>query len=128
MLARPATLALATLALSQVAFVPPTFAPRARTRGARVTVVHKGDMFDLINSTDCIAWPSEEAKARGGQSGWGGWSPSDGDQGVAVARTGHCFQTVDVVFVRIGEHWVAIGASGVRFDSGSLADLPVITK
>lgn len=85
-------------------------------------------MFDLINSTDCIPWPSEEVKKLGGKSGWAGWQPHDGDRGVAIARSKHCFQDVNVVYVKIDGYYVAIGESGIEFTSGRLDDLPLLVK
>lgn len=123
------TIALALLAATQLAFVPPNFARKTRPRGgAQVTIVNSGDMYDLINSTDCIPWPTEEMKALGGQSGWKGWVPTNGDHGAAVARTKHCFLERTLVFVKIGDVYVAMGADGLRFDVGSLEDLPLLTK
>lgn len=123
------TIAVAALAATQLGFVPPNFARKARPRGgARVTIVNSGDMYDLINSTDCIPWPSDEVKALGGQSGWKGWTPTNGDQGTAIARTKHCFLDRTLVFVKIGEFYVPMGADGLRFDAGSVDDLPLLTK
>lgn len=112
----------------QLGFVPPNFARKARGRAARATIVNSGDMYDLINSTDCIPWPSEEAKALGGQSGWKDWRPTNGDQGTPVARAKHCFLERTVVFMKVGDLWLAIGSDGIRFDSGALEDLPLLAK
>jgi hypothetical protein len=122
------TVALAVLAVTQLAFVPPNFHRKARTREALVTVVNSGDMYDLINSTDCIPWPNEDTKALGGQSGWKGWTPKNGDRGTAIARTKHCFLDRTLVFVKIGDYFVAMGSDGVHFDAGALDDLPLLTK
>jgi hypothetical protein len=116
------------LAAMLVGFVPPKLKQERRASGVMVTVTSSGQMFDLINSTDCLVWPNEEMKALGGQSGWGTWRPHDGDTGVALARTKHCFQDVNVIFVKIGTLYVPMGETGIRFDNGRLEDLPVITK
>lgn len=123
-----ATVALAVLAATQLGFVPPNFGRRARTRGAQVTIVNSGDMYDLINTTDCLPWPSEDMKTLGGQSAWMGWSPTNGDHGNAIARAKHCFLERTVVFVKVGDHYVVMGSEGLRFDAGVLDDLPLLTK
>lgn len=117
-----------TLATSLLGFVPPKLKLERRSVGAAITVTNSGQMFDLINSTDCIPWPSNEVKDLGGKSGWGGWEPHDGDTGVAIARSRHCFQDVNVIYVKLGVRYVAIGESGIRFDSGRLDDLPLLVK
>ena len=116
------------LAGALVGFVPPKVKLERRTRGVSVTITASGQMFDLINTTDCIPWPTEEMKTLGGQSGWAGWVPHNGDTGEGLARTRHCFSDVNVVFVRIGTHYVAIGEPGIQFNDGRLEDLPVLTK
>lgn len=122
-------LAVAILATTQLGFVPPRYGRRAAFRGTvRVTITNSGDQYDLINSTDCIAWPSEEVKTLGGASGWKGWSPKNGDQGMAVAKTKHCFLERTLVFVKIGDLYVPMGSDGLSFDAGALDDLPTITK
>lgn len=122
-------LAIVVAAWLSAAFVPPSFQQRPAAREAFVDVTDAGQMYDLINSTDCIAWPSPEAKEKGGQSGWNGFRPKNGDRGVAVAWTKHCFQDVRVVFVRIDPYYVPLGESGVAFQNGArLEDLPEIKK
>lgn len=110
------------------AFVPPNVAPKPVPRAVEVEIVSAGGMYDLINTTDCIAWPNAEVRAKGGTNGWNGWRPKDGDRGTAIAWTRHCFMPAKVVFVHIPPYWVPMGASSIRFLQGSLDDLPEITK
>jgi hypothetical protein len=116
----------AALAFALLGFVPPKLKMAPRVAGTTVTITNSGQMFDLINTTDCIPWPNEEVKALGGQNGWGGWRPVNGDHGVAIARARHCFQDVNVVYVKIGAHYVPIGESGIQFTVGRLEDLPLL--
>ncbi len=116
------------LAFALFGFVPPKLKTTTRASGAAIKITSSGQMFDLIHSTDCIPWPSEEAKKLGGKSGWASWVPHDGDRGVAFARSKHCFQDVNVVYVKIDAYYVAIGESGIEFTSGRLEDLPLLVK
>lgn len=123
--------ALFLLATLSVGFVPPPIGPKPAPvqRANLVEIVDSGNMYDLINTTDCIAWPSPEVRAKGGSNGWGPWRPKNGDRGVATAWTKHCFQAqTRVVFVNIEPYWVAMGEGGIKFLTGSIDDLPEITK
>lgn len=122
------TIATFGLAATQLAFVPPNFSRKARVRDVHVSVINAGDVYDLINTTDCIPWPSAEVKAVSGQSAWQSWKPENGDRGVASARARHCFLDRTLVFVKIEGHWVVMGSEGLRFDRGALEDLPMLTK
>jgi hypothetical protein len=102
----------------------PEAAPPAQVGEAIVRIVAPGKAYDLINSTDCLTWPSPSAKAVGGSSGWGGWKPAAGDVGTAVGKSKHCNQPVTVVFVRLGGRYVAIEEKGVEFVSGSPSSVP----
>jgi hypothetical protein len=121
---RAALLALSVLLFG---FVPPRFQPRARTANVRVTDV--GQTYSSINTIDCLGWPSDEIKKAAGSYSWGSWHPQNGDVGVAIAKSKHCFQTdVTVVIVRIGERYVPLGLKGISFESGSPDDVPQYTK
>lgn len=111
------------------AFVPPPVSPKpVAPQGAWVEITNAGNMYDLINTTDCIAWPSPEVRAKGGLNGWGEWRPKNGDRGMATAWTKHCFMKAKVVFVHVPPYWVPMGEDGIRFLTGSLDNLPEITK
>lgn len=98
------------------------------TAGATVRIVAAGKMFDLINTTDCLTWPSPTVKALGGSSGWGAWKPQNGDLGAAIGKTKHCNQkATTVVFVKIGSRYVAIDEKGIEYVSGSPASVPWVT-
>jgi len=119
--------ALFAASLLLVGFVPPRFALRARNTNVRVTDV--GQTYSSINTIDCLGWPSEEMKKAAGSASWGGFHPQNGDVGVAIARSMHCFQPdVTVVIVRIGDHYVPLGLKGISFDNGSVEDVPMFTK
>ncbi len=121
---RPALFALCALL---VGFVHPRFEPRARTANVRVTDV--GQTYSSINTIDCLGWPSDDIKKAAGSAAWGTWHPQNGDVGVAIARSAHCFQSdVMVVILRIGDHYVPLGARGLVFEGGSIDDVPLFTK
>lgn len=92
----------------------PVPAPRDRPQvGERWRIRDAGDVYPSINTTDCLVWPSPDAKLRGGDSYWGSWDPKNGDVGVVIGVARHCNQDVDVVFLEIGQVVVAIGAQGL---------------
>ena len=82
--------------------------------GERWRVKDAGDVYPSINTTDCLTWPSADAKQRGGENYWGSWDPKSGDIGVVLGVSRHCSQAVDVVFLQIGSVVIAIGAQGLE--------------
>jgi hypothetical protein len=116
--------ALLGVSLLLCGFVPPRFQQRARS--VNVRIVDVGQTYSTINTIECLGWPSDDIKKAAGQHSWGKFYPANGDAGVAVARSLHCFQKdVTVVIVRVGDNYVPIGTRGLAFDSGSVDDLPL---
>jgi len=90
-------------------------APAGRPQvGERWRIRDAGDVYPSINTTDCLVWPSPDARARGGESYWGSWAPKSGDMGLVLGVARHCSQEVDVVFLEVGSVVVAIGAQGLE--------------
>lgn len=102
----------------------PVAAPVAPKGGPVVKIVSAGKVYPLINTGDCITWPDAISKANGGSGAWDGWSPKNGDVGLAVAKSKHCSQSVTVVIVKIGDHYVPIDEKGVIYVSGDGEQVP----
>jgi len=109
-------------------FVMPNYRAPKRSSALPVTITDPGNVFPTINTSDCLAWPSDAWKKAGGIGAWAGWTVGKGEQGFAVARTKHCFQNTTVVFVEIGSHFVPIGESGIVFEAGAIDELPKLEK
>lgn len=124
---RVTLLAAIAMGVLLVGFVPPRFERRARTANVRLTDV--GQTYSSINTIECLGWPSDDIKKAAGSAAWGSWHPQNGDVGVAMARSLHCFQPdVTVVIVKIGERYVPLGVRGLAFESGSVEDVPLYAK
>ncbi len=81
--------------------------------GERWRITDAGDIYPSINTTDCLVWPSADAKRTGGENAWGGWRAKNGDVGTVIGVARHCSQDVNVVFLQIGAFVVAIGEQGL---------------
>lgn len=90
--------------------------------GAKVRIVDGGQIYDALNTTDCVRWPSPELKRRAGRDAWGGFEPSTGAAGTVVAALAHCDRRTQVVLVEVGEHVVPVTAKGVALDDGAPTD------
>jgi len=90
--------------------------PRAPAfaKGARVTITDGGQIFDALNTTDCVKWPSAEVKSRAGQSGWRGFHPDTGLDGTVVASLAHCDHRTQVVLVAVGNYVVPVTSAGLE--------------
>lgn len=118
--------ALICLVVPLLGFVPPRHKPRVRAVAVRV--VDAGQTYSSINTIECLGWPSEEIKKAAGYLAWGGWSPKNGDRGIAFGRSRHCFQDETVVLVRIGEKIAPLGQKGLELEDGSFDELPMFAK
>ncbi|MBK7397915.1 MAG: hypothetical protein IPJ34_16865 [Myxococcales bacterium] len=99
-------------------------APPVAAAAPTVRIVSAGKVYPMINTGDCLTWPDASSKALGGTNGWGGWSPQNGDTGVAIGKSKHCSQSVTVVFVKIGAKVVPIDEKGIAYVTGSTAAVP----
>ncbi|MBI2388126.1 MAG: hypothetical protein HYV09_00805 [Deltaproteobacteria bacterium] len=105
----------------------PAAAPVAPKGGPAVKIVSAGKVYPMINTGDCLTWPDAMSKANGGTGAWGGWSPKNGDVGLAVAKSKHCSQAVTVIIVKIGDHYVPIDEKGLIYVSGDGDQVPWAT-
>lgn len=72
-----------------------------------------GQIYEAINTTDCIKWPSPEIKEKGGKSGWGDFYPKNGDTGSIISEMKHCHLEDNIYVVKIDQHYVPITSDGV---------------
>jgi hypothetical protein len=75
-------------------------------------------VYSAINETNCLRWPSAEAKGLGGKNGWGAFSPQNGDKGVVVAEGFHCRSAEEIYILKIGDYYVPVASGGVRLLEG----------
>jgi hypothetical protein len=90
---------------------PPVVAPVA-PKQAKITDL--GQIYEAINTTECLTWPSSEAKAKGGKNGWGSFYPKKGDRGQIVSEMKHCHLEDKVYLLKINKYYVAISSTGVE--------------
>jgi len=119
--------ALVGISMLLCGFVHPRFERRTRVANVRLTDI--GQTYSTINTIDCLGWPSDDIRKLAGSGSWGKYYPANGDVGVAIGRSIHCFQNdVTVVIVRVGDNYVPIGTRGIVFESGSIDEVPLHTK
>ncbi len=95
-----------------VAEPPVVEEPQAAPKQANITDL--GQIYEALNTTDCITWPSEEAKKKGGKNGWGSFYPKKGDTGTIVAEIKHCHLEDNVYILELNQYYVAISSTGVQ--------------
>jgi hypothetical protein len=88
----------------------------ARTQATNRTaeIVDQMQIYESINESNCLKWPSPEAKALGGKKSWGSFSPHNGDRGVVVAETFKCEADEEMYILKVGEYYVPIASKGVK--------------
>lgn len=84
----------------------------------KAQIVDVGQIYELINTTDCLIWPSLDKQKKGGKNGWGSFYPKKGDTGIIVEEIKHChFEDKVVYILEIGEYYVPISSVGVKIFS-----------
>jgi len=82
--------------------------------GRQVKIWHEGGIYPTLDIVKKIKWPSEEMRTRGGQSGWGAFTPEAGDTGTIV----HVFPNRGnvnkyIYLLKVKDYYVPIGCSYV---------------
>jgi hypothetical protein len=85
----------------------------AFAKGAKVKITDGGQIYDALNTTDCVRWPSAAVKKRAGQSGWESFHPDEGLEGIVLVALPHCDHKTQVVLVSVGEYVVPVTSTGV---------------
>jgi len=83
-------------------------------KGQKVRISDGGQIYDALNTTACIAWPSPEVKHRAGKDGWNGWDPDTGTEGEVIAQLSHCDHRTQVVLVEVAGYVVPVTSGGVE--------------
>jgi hypothetical protein len=82
--------------------------------GALVRISDGGQIFDGLNTTTCVKWPSPDVKKRAGRDGWRGFHPDTGNEGKVLASLRHCDGRTQVLLVEIGGYVVPVTSKGVE--------------
>ena len=86
--------------------------------GAEVRITDGGQIYDALNTTDCVKWPDAETKKKAGRTGWGGFDPGTGNEGKVMAALAHCDGKTQVVLVAVGKYVVPVTSLGVEASGG----------
>ncbi|EDN66027.1 hypothetical protein BGP_5457 [Beggiatoa sp. PS] len=77
-------------------------------------IMDLGQIYELINTTDCLEWPNPEMKEKGGKNAWKSFYPKKDDTGLLVAEMQHCNFDNQVYLLQVDEYYVAISSTGVQ--------------
>lgn len=81
-------------------------------RKAQITDI--GQIYELINTTECLTWPTPEMKKMGGKNSWGKFYPKKGDTGMIIKEMQHCHLEDNVFIVELEQYYVPINSVGVK--------------
>jgi hypothetical protein len=79
-----------------------------------VQIVDLGQIYELINTTDCLEWPKQEMKEKGGKNAWESYYPKKDETGLLVAEMQHCHFDNKVYLLQMDEYYVAISSFGAK--------------
>jgi hypothetical protein len=86
--------------------------------GAEVRISDGGQIYDALNTTSCVRWPSAEVKKKAGRDGWSGFNPQTGNEGKVLAALAHCDGKTQVLLVAVGDYVVPVTSKGVEAKDG----------
>ena len=84
----------------------------AQKKEGQITDV--GQVYELINTTECLTWINEQMKEQGGKNGWADFYPKKGDTGVIVAEMKHCHFDDTIYILKIDQYYVPMSSVGVQ--------------
>ncbi len=93
--------------------------PPPPPKKAQITDV--GQIYESINTTECLTWPATKIKKKGGKNGWGKFYPKKGDTGVIVKEMQHCHLEDNVYIIELEQYYVPISSVGVKIMNGKSA-------
>jgi len=98
----------------------PTIKPSFKI-GTKVRIADGEQIYDALNTTDCVKWPTAQLKKKAGRDAWGGFKPGTGNEGTVVADLPHlCDHVTEVVLVQVGDYVVPVTSKGI--DTGEHHD------
>jgi hypothetical protein len=92
---------------SQMAGYEPPVLKKAKIRDV-------GQIYEKINNTDCLNWPSSKMKKKGGINGWESFYPKKGDVGIVIKEMPHCHFQTNVLILQMTQYYVPISSVGVQ--------------
>jgi potassium efflux system protein len=73
-------------------------------------IVDIGQIYEAINTTDCLKWPSAEIKEKAGKNAWGSFYPKKGDTGIVIDEIKHCHFDDNIYLLQIGSYYVPLSS------------------
>jgi hypothetical protein len=93
-------------------------APSEQTMHQRkAQIVDAGQIYELINTTDCLTWPRLDMKEKGGKAGWGSFYPKKGELGLIISEMKHCHFDEKVYILEMDNYYVPISSVGIQIMS-----------
>lgn len=77
-------------------------------------IVDVGQIYESINTTDCLKWPSSEIKEKAGKNAWGSFYPKKGDTGILIDEIKHCNFDDNIYLLQIGQYYVPLSSIEIK--------------
>ena len=80
-----------------------------------VQITDLGEIYELINRTDCLEWPNPKIKEKSGKNSWESFYPKKDAIGLLVAEMEHCHFDKPVYLLKFEEqYYVPISSVGAK--------------
>lgn len=84
--------------------------------GKKVKIINKGRIYTGIHKSNCIVWPNDDIKKKGGRKYWGwSYSPANGDIGTIIWEAVHCRSKETIYIIKTGNYYVPINSNAVTY-------------
>ncbi len=80
----------------------------------KAQIVDVGQVYEAINTTECLTWPTPGLRDKSGKNSWDSFYPKKDDIGVIVEELKHC-QFDDIIYIlKMGKYYVPISSAGAK--------------
>jgi len=77
-------------------------------------IINVTKVYPAINKGNCLNWPNQEMKVRGGIDKWDSFYPKKGDVGIIIAKMNHCHSGDEIYLLKIEQYYVPIMYNGIH--------------
>ncbi|MDM8557998.1 tetratricopeptide repeat protein [Candidatus Parabeggiatoa sp. HSG14] len=80
----------------------------------KAQIVDVGHVYEAINTTECLTWPTPGLRDKSGKNSWDSFYPKKDDIGIIVEELKHC-QFDDIIYIlKIDQYYVPISNAGTK--------------
>jgi hypothetical protein len=80
----------------------------------KAQIVDVGQVYEAINTTECLTWPTPGLRDKSGKNSWDSFYPKKDDIGIIIEELKHCQSDDTVYILKIDQYYVPISRPGAK--------------